>query len=93
MFPVKICILSTHIMSFMFNSEEVRLHPTADHEVYMQQHQSLQGPGSMRGLSHDITFKGKVLQLRAALQNIKTSHCCTSEAKMSVEFVRLELCR
>lgn len=46
----------------------------------------------MRSLSHDIAFKAKVLQLGAALQNIKTSHCRKSQAGMSLEFVHLELC-
>ena len=80
-----------YILGVMLNSEEVRcLYQLIIY--WMQQHQSLQGPGFMRGLSHDITFKSKVLELRAALPNIKTSHCCKSEAKMSVKFVRLELC-
>lgn len=46
----------------------------------------------MKSLSHDIAFKAKVLQLGAALQNIKTSHCRKSQAGMSPEFVHLELC-
>lgn len=62
----------------MFNSEQVRLLSPQLIMDCMQQHQSLQGPGFMSGLSLDITFKGKVLQLRAALQNIKMSRCCKS---------------
>lgn len=76
----------------MYVSQEVRLLSQLILK-YIQHFQSLQGPSFTRGLSHDITFKGKVPQLRAELENIKMSHCCKRGAKMSVEFARPELCR